>query len=295
MPDTLKARSYVPNIYKDFVEMDAIVDSHDTLLDIAENELKHLIDNQWIISADENGVKQWEDILQIVADPATEDLEFRKERLINRISSRVPITKHSLKEKLDSIIGPENYILTIDNNEYIIYLESSASNQLWYSEILLTMNNMKPCNMMFVNTPYVNFGVSLAETINYSERIHNYTLGSGFQLGMRPFLTLRDGVVVKVESTRSIQSGFLRDIATFAASDIASVLINDSVAITDFETKESAENVATISYEVASSQASEITNVKLRNSSGAVLTSADVYVPVSSVALMKHTIIVKEG
>lgn len=295
MHDTIKAREYVPHLYKDFVEMDALIHADDTVLDIAEAEVRKLRNNQWLALADEDGIKQWEDMLQIVANPAEEDLEFRRQRLINRISSRIPFTKFSLEEKLDSIIGAGNYVLTIDNNQCIIYLESSASNQLWYTEILLTMNNMKPCNMLFINSPFVNFSVAAEETINYSEKINNYTLGSGFKLGMKPFVTYRDEVVVKLGNVKSIQPQLLTEMATFAAGDIASVLINDSVTITTFVIKEAASNVATISYDVSASQASEITNVKLRNAAGDVLSSANVYVPVSDVARMKHTITVKEG
>lgn len=295
MFDTVKAKSYVPSVYKGFVEMDAIVNTDDSLLDIAEEELKALIDNQFILTARESGIAEWENLLNIIADPIAEDLEFRRSRIINRISNRVPFTKIWLKQKLDSIIGAENYVLTIDNNEYIIYLESSATNQIWYSEILMTMNSVKPCNMKFVNTPFINSGINVEETINYTEKIFNYTLGSGFQLGMRPFVTHRDEVLIKLPTTKSIQSAFVTDIASFAASDIASVLINDSVVITDFTLKQASGNSVTITYEVTSAQATEVTNVKLRNSSGAVLTSSTVYVPVSSAALMKHTILVKEG
>ena len=295
MRDTIKAKAYVPSIYKGFIEMDTIVDVDDKMIDIVENELKNLIDNQWILTATEEGISQWEQMLDIVSTPSEEDLEFRRNRLINRVSSRIPFTKVSLKNKLDAIIGEGNYILTIDNNEYIIYLESSATNQIWHSEIMLTMNNMKPCNMKFVNTPFVGSGISAEETIKYSEKIFNYTLGYRFQLGMRPFVTYNDEVVVKLASTSSIKSKFLSDIAAFAAGDVASVLVNDSVSITTFEVKQAADNTATISYSVSAQQASEITNVKLLDASGNILTAATVYVPVSSAALMKHTILVKEG
>lgn len=295
MSDSIKARSYVPDIYKGFVEMEAIVRVGDSMVDMVEDEVKRLIDNQWIKHAREDGIEQWEQMLHIVSNPSEEDLEFRRTRILNRISNRIPFTKISLQRKLDSIIGSGNYILTIDYDKYIIYLESSAANQIWHSEIVLTMNNMKPCNMVFINTPFVGFGVSAEETINYTEKIFNYTLGSGFQLGMRPFVTYRDEVVVKLASTRSMQPKLFNDIATFVAGDVASVLINNSVSITSFEAKQATDNTATISYSVSAAQASEITDVKLLDASGNILTSATVYVPVSSAVLMKHTILVKEG
>lgn len=295
MRDSIKAREYLPSIYDGFLEMESIIKTDDTLLDIAEAELRNLMDNQWILLAHEDGIKHWEQMLNIVPNLALEDLEFRRTRILNRVSSRVPFTKISLEQKLDSIIGIGNYVLTIDNNKYIIYLESSASNQIWYSEILLTMNNMKPCNMVFVNTPLVTGAIGVEETVNYSERLFNYKLGSGFQLGMRPFITIRDEVVVKLANTASAQAALLNSIASFTVGEIASVLINDSISITNFEIKSASNNLVTVSYIVTSSQASEVTNIKLRDSAGRVLTSAPVYVPITDSIIMKHTILVKEG
>lgn len=295
MHDSVKAKSYIPEVYKGFAEMEAIVDAGDSILDIAESELRTLIDNQYIVLAHEDGVREWEDMLSIVANPDTEDLEFRRQRIINRVSSRLPFTKISLKQKLDSVIGAGNYILRIENDTYTIYLESSASNQIWHSEIMLTMHNMKPCNMLFVNTPLIGSSIKAQETIAYSEKINNYTLGSGFQLGMRPFETYKDEVIIKLANTASIGSEFLSGIASSAASIVASVLINDSVSITSFTTKSGTGDTVTISYNVTAQQASEITSVKLLNSAGKVLSSAIVYVPVSASVAMKHTILFKEG
>lgn len=295
MHKSRKASSYVPAVYDGFSEMEKLIHADDVITDGAEAEVESLINNQWVTHADEKGIEEWEGILRITSNKATEDLEFRRDRILNRLYSKMPFTEAGLRKKLDSIIGADNYILTIDNNQYIIYLESSATNQVWYTETMMTVNNMKPCNMVFINKPFVNSFLKLEETIDYTSIISNYTLGSGFQLGMRPFATYIDEVVVKLASSRSISSKFTNNVAAFAASDVASVLINDTVKITNFSTKSAEGNIATVSYTVNPQQVSEITNVKLLDSSNSVLSSADVYVPMSGTVIMKHTILVKEG
>lgn len=295
MHESRKARSYMPNIYEGFMEMQVIVSTDDNLLDKAESQLESLLNNQWITLADEKGIDEWESVLNIISNPATEDLEFRRSRIINRMSSRTPFTQKALRKKLDAIIGEGNYILTIDNNKYIIYLESSATNQSWHTETIMTINNMKPCNMVFINTPFVNAGFNMEESINYSEIIYNYKLGSGFQLGMRPFVTYIDEVVVKLASSSSITNKFLSSVASFAAGDIAKVRINGSVVITSFEAKSAENSTVVVMYNVTAAQTSQITKVELLDSSNNVLSSAAVYVPVSDSVRMKHTILVKEG
>ena len=54
------------------------------------NELEAVISkwwaNQYIPIADEDGIKVYEDQIGIIAKPATEDLAFRRRRLLNRYS-----------------------------------------------------------------------------------------------------------------------------------------------------------------------------------------------------------------
>ena len=77
---------------------------------------------------------------------------------------------------------------------------------------------------------------------------------------------------------------------------IASVLINDTFSISSFDTKQVANNVITLEYIVATGLGVDtITNVKLLDALDNVLTSATVYVPLVSDAVMKHTISIKEG
>ena len=94
---------------------------------------------------------------------------------------------------------------------------------------------------------------------------------------------------------KSVQDALLNDTAEFVADDIASVLINDSIAITNFETKSVTGNQLTMEYEVTPSMTSLITNIKLLRADDEILTESDVYVPVSETVLSKHIIRVKEG
>ena len=87
----------------------------------------------------------------------------------------------------------------------------------------------------------------------------------------------------------------LSDVASFAASDVASARLNGNVIISAFEKKSASGNTATISYTVTAAQANTITQIELLNSSGAVLESAAVYVPVSSPVQITHRIPVKEA
>lgn len=294
MSDSRKASSYVPQIYKGFTEMEDLIAVEDNILDEAENEKKNLEDNQYVLTANEYGIEQYEDMLDIIPNPAVETLQFRRDRIINRLSMTPPFTFRFLKKKLDEIIGVGKWKAYIDFSTYTLYVESSANNQIWFEEILITMTNLKPANIVFINQPLITQGLVMSEEISYSTMQYNYVLGVSWVLGAKPFLSYIDKGAIKLSNVSSLQPGLFNDVADFTASDIASVLLNDSIVISSFVTKQASANLVDIEYNVSTSQVQSITNIKLKNSYGDILSEAVVYVPLLEDVLMKHTITVKE-
>ena len=274
--------------------MESLISSEDSILDNAEAAKKNLENNQFVLTANEYGIEQYENMLGIIPNPATETLQFRRDRIINRVSMTPPFTFRFLKKKLDEIIGVGKWKAYIDFSTYTLYVESSANNQIWFEEIIITMSNLKPANIVFINQPLITQGLVMSEEISYSTMQYNYVLGVSWVLGAKPFLSYIDKGAIKLSNVSSLQSSLFNDVANFTASDIASVLLNDSVVISSFVTKQASANLADIEYNVSASQVQSITNIKLKNSSGEVLSEAVVYVPLLEDVLMKHTITVKE-
>ena len=294
MSDSRKASSYIPRIYSGFTEMESLISSEDSILDNAEAAKKNLENNQFVLTASEYGIEQYENMLGIIPNPATETLQFRRDRIINRVSMTPPFTFRFLKKKLDEIIGVGKWKAYIDFSTYTLYVESSANNQIWFEEIIITMSNLKPANIVFINQPLITQGLVMSEEISYSTMEYNYVLGVSWVLGAKPFRSYTDKGAIKLSNVSSLQSSLFNDVANFTASDIASVLLNDSVVISSFVTKQASANLADIEYNVSASQVQSITNIKLKNSSGEILSEAVVYVPLLEDVLMKHTITVKE-
>lgn len=294
MSNSRKASSYVPQIYKGFTEMEALITLEDNILDAAENEKNNLENNQFVLTANEYGVTQYEEILNIIPNLAVETLQFRRDRIINRLSMSPPFTFRFLQNKLNEIIGVGKWTAYIDFSNYTLYVESSASNQIWFEEIIITMINLKPANIVFINRPLITQSLVMTEEISYNTIKYNSVLGVSWVLGALPFQSYVDKGAIKLSNVSSLKNELFQDVATFTASDIATVLLNDSLSISTFVVKQASANVVSIQYNVLTSQLDTITNVKLKNSSGDVLSEALVYVPVLEDVLMKHTITVKE-
>lgn len=287
-------QSFVPTVYRGVVEMEDLVDSEEQIMSIARSELTTAFANTFILTSDETGVIMFEKMLGIVANTHTEDLEFRRARVLNRLSTRIPFTFRFLKQKLNEIIGVNAWTASIDFENHTLYIQSSAVDQNWYSELEFTINRMKPCNMVFINVPYTPSGVSLSEEISYGFPQWKYRLGN-WKLGEHPFSILQEGGVVKMRELKSIESALLNDTAQFVADDVAYVLLNDAVRVSEFRSKRVSAGVATIEYEVTPRMLDVITGIKLMKADGSVLTQSAVYVPVTQAVYSKHTITVKEG
>lgn len=286
--------SFVPSVYDGIVEIEDIIRSEEQVMNIARTEVLRAFANTFVLTSDESGVIMFEKMLNIVANIQTEDLEFRRRRVLNRLSTKIPFTFRFLKQKLDEIIGVNAWSASVDFNNYTLYVESSASNQNWYSELEFTVNRMKPCNLVFVNVPYTPAGIKMSEEISYSAPQWAYRLGS-WRLGQYPFVNLQEGGTVKLPEIRSIQPALLTDAASLVIDNIAYVILNDTIRVDEFRSKKVLGNIAYIEYEVTPAMTNLITNIKLYNSEDQILTESAVYVPVTQAVFSKHTITVKEG
>ena len=283
----------LPPWYREVLDYQQICQTEQQFFEALAHEINAVADNFFFQTMDAGAVSQWEQILGITPNLTTESLQFRQARLVNRISTRPPYTVRFLYEKLDELIGPGQWTVTMDYPNYTLYVESSAENQQYATEVAYTINAIKPAHIVYANTPYVQTGILLSETIELYQRQWNYNLG-GWGLGVLPFASDISKGVIKMPTTPSIQQTLLTGTANFVSEDIASARINGSVVISDLE-KTVSGSTLTVTYTVPQDQATEVTLAELLDSDGNVLTSSTVYVPVESNTVMKHVIPAAEG
>lgn len=283
----------LPPWYREVLDYQQMCQTETAQFEALAQEITGVAENFFFQTMGLSGVEMWEQIFHIVPNPQTEDLDFRRYRVLNRITTKPPYTLGFLYQKLDELIGPGLWEVTVDYPNYTLYIESSAQNQNYAQEVAFTINQIKPAHIVYVNTPYIQSGLLLSEQIERLNRVYNYKLGL-WALGQLPFATDQDNEVVKLPETPSIQEALLTGVAGFVSGDVASARINGTIPITSLN-KSLEGSVLTITYTVASSQTTEITSVELLDGEGNVLTSSTVYVPVGSSVVMKHTIPVAEG
>ena len=294
MFERTSTRELFPSVYNGVLEISVLSETDDVLLDRALAKLERAQLNQFILTADEETISVYEKMFSILANPTTETLQFRRERILNRMSLQPPFTMRWLQNKLDEIIGIGKWNAYVDYSNRTLYIESFVVNQQWFNELRITINRIKPCNLVFVNKPLIMADVVANETIVSATQHYNYILGQ-WQLGQEPFATTDPEEVIKLPSVNSINPNLLADVASFSATDVVAVRLNGSVKLSDFTTKAGQGTTTIVEYEVKPAQASEITQIELLGTGDRVLTASAVYIPVTEAVICKHAINFKEG
>lgn len=281
---------YLPTWFRNIIDYQALSTTESQQMEALAQAIRSVADNFYFQTMDENAVQMWEQIFSIVPNPQTETLSFRQQRLINRIQMQPPFTLQFLYNKLDQLIGPGKYIVTVDYPNYTLYIESVATNQSYATEIAYTIGKIKPAHIVYINQPYLADALVLGETVSLSELQWNYKLGS-WGLGELPFVTTIEKEVIVVPSNDSIEQELLKDTASAVSTDVASAQVNGNISISSL-TKSVTENMAQIQYTVTPSQTELVTQIALLDSDGNVLTTSPVYVPITGDTVFTHKIAV---
>lgn len=283
----------LPPWYRRILDYQEICETEQTEFETIYTTLNVVNQNLFLQTMDEGTVAEWEKIFGITADPEAETLDFRRARIINRLSMQPPYTLGFLYQKLDELIGKGRWEVNVDYPNYTLYIKSSAIDQSYAIEVAYTVNHIKPAHIVYINQPFLSEGLSIDESVNLTQLVYNYKLGA-WGLGVNPFVSEQDKGVIVLPEQRTVQTALLTDTANFVESDIASVRINGTTTISDI-TKSVSGSIVTVEYTVNSAQAQTVTQIELLNSSGNVLTSASVYVPITDPATFTHSIPVQEA
>lgn len=147
----MKVSNYMSEFYNKNVDMISLIKSEENEL---ENRLKPYIDNSFkdtfIKTATENGVSNYESLLGIIPNKSKEDLQFRRERVINRLTTSIPYTERFFTNRLNEILGKGNWSYKMEYNNYKITIKTLVPGKNWYSELLHFFDTIIPCNMNVV-------------------------------------------------------------------------------------------------------------------------------------------------
>lgn len=189
--------NYLPYYYQDIKEFQLIMSVETDEFEQLKAEMENLLNDQFIMTAREPAIARREKIFKIQADPTTETLEFRRKRLINRQSIKLPFTRRYLQKQLDFLLGTGVAVVEVDAINYIVYIKLAIADAPLFKEILNTIETIVPLNMIYVQKTVVNHRVRCKESIIAIFLSRQTKLGSIWRLGITPFAANAGEVILK--------------------------------------------------------------------------------------------------
>ncbi|MFD3260811.1 putative phage tail protein [Paenibacillus lentus] len=187
---------YLPDIYEDVLDFVELTETESQEWISVEQAINQLLDDQFVVSASMQAIKRREKILGIQADPATETLEFRRKRLINRYSTKPPFTVRYLQRQLDFLVGAGLTIVSVDPQAFMLTVTTNLDEAAVFKEVEYTVKVLKPANMIYQQQTSLGDVMGLEERITGKEIDWNYRLGE-WKLGEKSFADFGPEVVVK--------------------------------------------------------------------------------------------------
>ncbi|MGG4552248.1 putative phage tail protein [Paenibacillus humicus] len=187
---------YLPDLYHDVVDFVELTETESQEWISVEKAINQLLDDQFVVSASMQAIKRREKILGIQADPATETLEFRRKRLINRYSTKPPFTVRYLQRQLDFLVGAGLTIVSVDPQAFMLTVTTNLDDAAVFKEVEHTVKVLKPANMIYQQQTSLGDVIGLEERITGKEIDWNYKLGE-WKLGGKPFADFGPEVVIK--------------------------------------------------------------------------------------------------
>lgn len=121
----MKVSDYMPTMYEDNVEMTTIIRTDEGEMEELKKQIKNAFYDTMPAVATEKGIEQWEKLLNIQLDENEVNLEYRRARIINILTTTVPLSETWLRNNLTALVGEDNYELIVKYSDYSITINIS--------------------------------------------------------------------------------------------------------------------------------------------------------------------------
>ena len=145
------------------------------LLEAVDRTLK----NMYIETADEYGIKRFEDMMGIYPDEGA-TLEERRFAVMVKWNDKLPYTLEMLKDLLNILCGENGYTVLVDNNNYKITVKLALENEDNVGEVRDLLERMAPANLerliVLFNTHIILSGYTHEQLSSYTYKEVRETL-----------------------------------------------------------------------------------------------------------------------
>ncbi|WP_273483588.1 putative phage tail protein [Desulforamulus ruminis] len=189
--------AYLPEYYHDVVDFKELTAAEEPEFISLDQAIQQLFDDQFVMTGSEQATKRREKMLGIQADPTTETLDFRRRRIVNRYSTKPPLTIRFLQQRLDFLVGPGRAITSVDVQNFVLTVTAALDDAAVFREVERTVKQAKPANMVYRQETAIEDTIALEEHISMRALTRKTRLSTTWRLGVVPFAEMGPEVILK--------------------------------------------------------------------------------------------------
>lgn len=138
---------YLPPYLQEYREIAETLDAEDPEFVLVWKGADRVLQNEFIITADEYGISRLESMLGILISKE-DTLESRRARVMARWNSTLPYTLPALIEKLKILCGPNGFSVIRNYDHYELIIETALEMFGKVEELERLISLMVPCDMI---------------------------------------------------------------------------------------------------------------------------------------------------
>lgn len=143
-----------PEVVLNIRDVKAAIETGDKMSELVERHIDELDNNINIMTSEESGITRREKILGI-QPPDTASLEDRRLEVLMRWYDTPLYTETTLRNKLDSVLGKDNYVLVVDLDKKLIECQIELTRRLMFKSVQELFEQMVPLDyLLFVVLRY---------------------------------------------------------------------------------------------------------------------------------------------
>jgi len=150
-----------PPIMQELREFQKIAEIEETFFEQLKQEIQNIVDDQFIQTATEKGIARRERMLN-VSPFADDTLETRRFRVQGVWNDKLPYTYRVLLERLDSLCGPDGYVIELNAGEYSLNIKIELTRKRMFDEVVRITRQMVPANIVIAVELRYNQHLTLA-------------------------------------------------------------------------------------------------------------------------------------
>ena len=138
--------SYWMPILRNLKEFKEIANAEEPELELLLAEVDRTLNNMFIETADEEGIKHFEEMMGLYPKEGA-TLEERRFEAMVKWNDKLPYTEEALKGFLDVLCGKDGYSLTVNPNNYSVSVKLGVTSQNSADEVISLLDRIVPANL----------------------------------------------------------------------------------------------------------------------------------------------------